>query len=175
MVQTKAQKAERTEAIEKLRELLEPGDTVYTILRHVSRSGMMRHISPILIKTGEHYVITRLVALATDSRMVYSGHDAIKVAGAGMDMGFSLIYDLTRNLFPNGFNCTGEKEYPRRCPSNDHSNIHTAEELEAAAPPGTCTAWFNSCFNIAHGTSRDFACRPWRHSDGGYALKQVWL
>lgn len=40
-----SQKAqERQEAIERLREILKPGDTVYTIIRHVSRSGMQRSI-----------------------------------------------------------------------------------------------------------------------------------
>lgn len=167
MTQTKTQKAERVEAIEKLRELLAPGDTVYTILRHVSQSGMMRHISPILIKNGEHYVITRLVALATDSRMVYSVHGAIKVAGAGMDMGFSLIYDLAWNLFPTGFDCVGRGgDYPARCPSNDHSNIRSPEELEVFQP-GACTQYFGDCENLD--------CNRWHHSDGGYALKQEWL
>ena len=44
---TKAQQAERDEAREKLRKWLKPGDTVYTVLRHVSRSGMMRTIQVI--------------------------------------------------------------------------------------------------------------------------------
>ena len=35
---------ERTNAIERLRAILPPGSTVYTILRHVSRSGMSRRI-----------------------------------------------------------------------------------------------------------------------------------
>src|SRR5476651_1853736 len=35
---------ERTEAIKHLRTLIKPGDTVYTVLRHVSRSGMTRGI-----------------------------------------------------------------------------------------------------------------------------------
>lgn len=35
---------ERQEAIQHLRELIKPGDKVYTVLRHVSRSGMTRGI-----------------------------------------------------------------------------------------------------------------------------------
>lgn len=35
----------KDEARKRLKEVLKPGDTVYTILRHVSRSGMTRHIS----------------------------------------------------------------------------------------------------------------------------------
>ena len=41
---TKAAEAERAEAIAKLREWIKPGDTVYTVLDSVSRSGMSRHI-----------------------------------------------------------------------------------------------------------------------------------
>jgi hypothetical protein len=36
---------EQAEAKAALLKILKPGDTVNTILRHVSRSGMMRHIS----------------------------------------------------------------------------------------------------------------------------------
>jgi hypothetical protein len=32
-------------------------------------------------------------------------------------MGFALVYALGRKLYPDGFDCAGE-----RCPSNDHSN-----------------------------------------------------
>lgn len=172
MAQTKAQREERAYAIERLKEIIQPGDTVYTILRHVSSSGMMRHISAVVIKDGEHYAITRLVALATDSKMVYAGTDAIKVAGAGMDMGFALIYDLSYRLSPDGFDCIGNGQdnlipsQRRRCPSNDHSNIWTPEALETCQP-GACTQFFGDCQNRE--------CVPWHHKDGGYGLRQVWL
>ncbi len=178
MPQTKLQKAERAEAIEELRKIIKPGDTIYTILRHVSKSGMMRHISVLVMNEGEPFPITNRVALATDSRVEYGAHNAIKVAGVGMDMGFSLVYDLTWNLYPDGFDCIGPSLEGRgRCPSNDHSNIHTIEELETAQGVGVCKSYFEACSNILHGleTRRDGKCRPWHHSDGGYALKQAWL
>ena len=34
-----------------------------------------------------------------------------------MDMGFHLVYELSRALYPAGFVCSGDK-----CNSNDHSN-----------------------------------------------------
>jgi len=34
-----------------------------------------------------------------------------------MDMGFHLVYSLSRALYPDGFACVGDY-----CPSNDHSN-----------------------------------------------------
>jgi hypothetical protein len=46
---TKAARAERDEAIAKLREWIKPGDTVYTILDHVSSSGMSRAIRVVLL------------------------------------------------------------------------------------------------------------------------------
>ena len=45
---TKAKKAEQAEAIARLREWIKPGDTVYTILDHVSSSGMSRAIRVVL-------------------------------------------------------------------------------------------------------------------------------
>jgi hypothetical protein len=41
---TKADKLERDKAITQLRDWIKPGDTVYTILDSVSRSGMSRQI-----------------------------------------------------------------------------------------------------------------------------------
>lgn len=41
----------------------------------------------------------------------------LTVGGCGMDMGFHLVYNLSRVLFPSGFECIG-----KGCPSNDHSN-----------------------------------------------------
>ena len=132
---------ERTEAIETLRAHLRPGDTVQTILRHVSRSGMTRSISTILIgKDGTPWDVSGLVARATGSTFDRD-RGGVKVQGCGMDMGFSLVYDLSRTLWPDGHRCAG-----KRCRSNDHSN-----------PP----------YPKPDGRSK--------HTDGGYALRQVWL
>jgi hypothetical protein len=40
---------DRGSALEHLHDWLKPGDTVYTVLRHVSRSGMLREIGVILL------------------------------------------------------------------------------------------------------------------------------
>lgn len=56
---TKEQEAERAAAIAKFRELVEPGDTLYTILRHVSRSGMQRSISVVVIAISAAMVRSR--------------------------------------------------------------------------------------------------------------------
>ena len=103
---------QRDEAIAGLRERIKPGDTVQTILRHVSRSGMTRAISPVV--NGED--ISWLVARASDYR-VNQKHGGLTVEGCGMDMGFDVVYNLSWVLFKEGFDCIGE-----RCPSNSHSN-----------------------------------------------------
>ncbi len=112
----KAKERERLEAIEKLREILKPGDTVYTILRHVSQSGMLRAIDTAIFKDNEPWNIGYLVAKATGSKL-HPKYDGISVGGCGQDMGFHLVYSLSYALFPDGFDCIGE-----HCPSNDHSN-----------------------------------------------------
>jgi hypothetical protein len=93
---------EKSESIETLRKLLAGDDkpVIYTILRHVSASGMSRDISLIYIKNGEPYHINYSAAKATGDRLVSrNGHDAIRVHGCGMDMGFHIVYGLSSVLF----------------------------------------------------------------------------
>ena len=113
---TRAQTEERTNAINKLRELLPPGTRVYTILRHVSRSGMKRHISAVVHTEDGNDDITWLVARACGDKIADDG--GIKCSGAGMDM----VHNLSYALYPDGFECTGVDDPRLRCPSNDHSN-----------------------------------------------------
>lgn len=148
---TKAQRTEQAAAIERLREWVKPGDTVYTILRHVSRSGMSRSISTVIDGEEGPNDISYMVARALGNRMDRDRGGVI-VGGAGMDMGFHLVYNLSYCLWPNGFECVGagdeSKHWTRTgCPSNDHSN---QRELPMVA--GSMV-----------------------HSDGGYALRHRWL
>lgn len=74
--------------------------TVYTILRRVSASGMTRHISLKIAQGGEIYDITYNVAVALGEKLHdINGFNTIKVNGAGMDMGFHLVYSLSSVLF----------------------------------------------------------------------------
>jgi hypothetical protein len=113
---TKAQKAEQEEARQRLREWIKPGDTIWTTVRHVSQSGMTRDISCYLIEENEPRWLSWLVAKACGYRFNRK-HDAVRIGGCGMDMGFAIVYDLSRVLFADGFECIGQG-----CPSNDHSN-----------------------------------------------------
>jgi len=110
---TRKSDAERQEAVEQLRGMVKPGDTVYTILRKVSRSGMSRQISVVLDGMND---VTWLVARAIGWTMADSG--GLKVSGCGMDMGYHVVTVLSRALFPDGYVCIG-----KGCPSNDHSNF----------------------------------------------------
>lgn len=93
---------EQTEAISKLKKLLKPGDTVYTQLNHVSRSGMSRAISVFVIKNSKPRDITYLVGEALDYKE-HRTHPGLNVGGTGMDMGFHVVYSLGSVMFPKGF------------------------------------------------------------------------
>lgn len=116
---SKQAQTDRDDAIRQLTEVygVKPGDTIYTILRHVSRSGMQRRISLVVAGLpGEHpSQIDHLMPHIAGYRVHPDG--GIVAPGAGMDMGYALVYDLARRLWPDGFGCIGEG-----CPSNDHSN-----------------------------------------------------
>ena len=142
---TKRERAERDEALAKLREWIKPGDTVYTILRHVSRSGMQREIGVVLMRENGDLHPNYLVAQAIGAKL--GKRDGIIVGGCGMDMGYHIVYSLSSALFRDNFECIGKGDDRgafSRCPSNDHTN-----------------------------GDRDYS--PHKHSDGGYALRHRWL
>jgi hypothetical protein len=74
---------------------------VYTILRHVSSSGMSRDISLLVADSDESISdITYYAAAAMGNRLIErNGFRAIRVNGCGMDMGFHLVYNLSSVLF----------------------------------------------------------------------------
>lgn len=120
---TKATKAEQDEALERLRGWVKPGDTVWCVLRHRSASGMYRAIDFYTITPDREraegvsigwlsYNIAKALGMRFDEK-----HEAVGVSGAGMDMGFHVVYTLAYTLWPDGFRCTG-----KNCPSNEHSN-----------------------------------------------------
>ena len=149
MSTSKRQSLEREEARKELLTILKPGDTVYCILRHVSRSGMQREIS--LFVNGSHvdkfpdqgirnidWYAERVLQMRRGKR------DGLVVGGCGMDMGMHIVMNLGYVLFPDGFTCTGRDEHPNMCPSNDHSN-------------------------------GDRNYEPHQHTSGGYALRHRWI
>jgi hypothetical protein len=116
----KAQVAQdQEEAIAKLRELFahhyrEGAPVIRTILRHCSQSGMSRDISLVYVNdAGNLQNITYWAGLALGWTLTdRNGSRAIKVGGAGMDMGFHLVYTLSRVLFND--DTTGDAGYRLR-------------------------------------------------------------
>jgi hypothetical protein len=125
MTKAEEKAAEQKAAVRELRKIVKPGDTLHTILRHVSRSGMSRSISVVKVdKRGGIRQLDYLVAIALD-RKVDDHREGIKIGGAGMDMGFALVYEISAKLYgygnPRGYRCLGD-----RCPSNSHVNDRNA-------------------------------------------------
>lgn len=89
---------EKVNALTELRALCPPGTTVYTVLRSVSRSGMTRSISPLVMVDGEPRNLTWLVSKALGWPVRQDFNDGVRCDGAGMDMGFHLVHSLSYAL-----------------------------------------------------------------------------
>ncbi len=152
--ETKAQKAEREEAIERLRGMLAPGATIYCTLKHCSRSGMQREISLHAVQDGSIVWLSGLAARAIGDR----------------------LYNLSHTLYGAGFGCIGRDDAKRlRCPSSDHNNgdrdytphgsgqtRNTALTPDLFQPVLDQSKWGANV--VSH-----------YHTDGGYALRHEWL
>lgn len=93
---------ERAEAISWLRERVKPGDTIYTVLRHVSRSGMSRRIDLFKLDCQDGKPVKLwLSGMASRAGLGSMARDCngIRVDGCGMDMGFHVVYNLSVTLF----------------------------------------------------------------------------
>jgi hypothetical protein len=156
----KYSKQEQEEARERLLGLLTPGDTVLCVLRHVSSSGMMRVIQLVMMKDNEPrylgYNAATLLGMTYDNK-----REGVKVEGCGMDMGFHLVYSLSRVLFPEGFGLwpLGGEHMPKvgtymRPTTKDHAAEMVAQGFKFYGRNGDTSGWDN---------------------DGGYALKHRWL
>ena len=97
MSRKSAKADEKAEAANELRKLLKPGDTVYTVLRHVSGSGMSRRIDLYVIRDGAPRYLSGYVGRALEYRRHKDG--GLVVGGCGMDMGFHLVYKLGATLW----------------------------------------------------------------------------
>lgn len=96
----KTKTAERQEAVTELKQLLSKGDTVYTVLRHVSRSGMSRVMDLYIMRDNQPRRITWSAAKALDwGYSTRPGNEGLKVGGCGMDMGFHAVYTLASVLW----------------------------------------------------------------------------
>lgn len=99
----------RDDDAEYLRQMLPPGTTVYTVLRHVSRSGMDRVVSCYVMgKDGNGECAPHWLPSPRIARVLGPGwrddpkRDGNHVGGVGMDMGFHLVYTLSYALYGKG-------------------------------------------------------------------------
>lgn len=151
----KYSKEEKAEALACLRKLCTPGTTVYTKLNHVSRSGMSRSITPmVMIDNEPRYMAWSVAVLFNQSRDKYDG---IRVDGCGMDMGFSLVYTLSRILYSEGFGVEMKKQ----------GEALPYTPLTQALAQEMYIHGYRS-----HG--RNGNASGW-DDDGGYALNQRWI
>ena len=94
----KATEEDRQEAIKELRKIIKSGDTVYSFVSHVSNSGMFRVISFLIIKKNKPVDIDLYISRIC-GYLVNKNHSGLSVSGCGMDMGFSVVYNLSRAIF----------------------------------------------------------------------------
>jgi len=91
----KITKAEYNQSMENLKGWIKDGDTVYTILRRVTKSGENRDIGIVVFVKGQpvhpNFSVAKVLGLPFKT-------DGVRVNGGGMDMGFSLVYDLGRAM-----------------------------------------------------------------------------
>ena len=91
--------------IKDLKRLMGRNHEIRTIVRHVSQSGMTRRISCYIVSKGEIHCIDYLVSRIIGWKQHKDG--GVVVSGCGMDMGFHLIYTLSRVMYPKGFAVQG--------------------------------------------------------------------
>jgi hypothetical protein len=120
--------AEKAEALASLRKMLKPGQTVYTVLRKRSASGMSRVIDLVIAYRQQELIYPKLPDGRTDwdatptkklgapqirsigflaskagvGERWDSDWQGIRIGGCGMDMGFELVYRLGYRMWPNG-------------------------------------------------------------------------
>jgi len=93
---------EKQQAMEFLRKVVREGSTIYTVLRHVSHSGLTRSISVYTIVDNEvvylDWYVAKVIGWKRDEK-----HDGIIVTGVGTDVGFEIVYNLSYCLFGDGY------------------------------------------------------------------------
>lgn len=95
-------KGREAETLDQLREWMPKGSTVYTILRHVSRSGMRRSIGLVVFKDG-YALHPNYRTCEVLGRRQSKDDDGVICDGGGMDMGFDLVYSLAHKLYGDGY------------------------------------------------------------------------
>lgn len=143
----------RKQTIEESKGLIKPGDTVYTLCESVSSSGMTRRIKCFIVVDGQIRDITYRVHVVSGYRI---DGGCLIVQGCGMDMGFSVVYDFSSNLYREGFGVEGKSANgkPYRPATQKAAKQAVKRGVVFSGRNGNASGW---------------------DTNGGYALKQSWL
>lgn len=93
---------EKNAALKTLRKYCKPGTTIYTIHRHVARSGMSRCIDLYVYRNNKPIRLSHCTATVLEEKLDRKWA-SICVSGCGMDMGFDLVYRLSHALHGTGY------------------------------------------------------------------------
>ncbi len=88
---------QRDTAIKKLSETIAPGAAIYVLLRRKNKLGTCRWLEFYHIHDGQLKCITWDVSLAIQGEYCRE-HDAVKFTGAGLDVGYASVRDLSDAL-----------------------------------------------------------------------------
>jgi len=92
----------KLKALLQLKKLLPPGTVVYTILRHLSRSGMTRVVDMVFVHRELNEICRVPPRPLEELDFPYKWerkHEGWKVEGWGFDAGFELVYMLSKLLY----------------------------------------------------------------------------
>lgn len=88
-------------AFEYLHKIIKPDETVHCLVKYVSQSGMSRRISFFVVLDNKRIqCIDWYIAQLTGFKR-HAKHEGLVIGGCGMDMGFHVVYTLSRAMFYN--------------------------------------------------------------------------
>jgi hypothetical protein len=97
----KRSEEEVTNAKNLLWERVERGAKVYTILRHVSKSGMQREISFVVAYRGDIVSLDYYVGVVLGLK--HGSRGGLIIRGCGMDMGYDMVHSLSSVLYQDWY------------------------------------------------------------------------
>lgn len=100
--------SDQIQSLDQLRQWLPKGTRVFTILRSVSRSGMLREVSVVVFRAGDARPIHPNHHVCQVLGLRRGKSDGVVLQGCGMDMGFHLVYELAYALYGNSEALTQE-------------------------------------------------------------------
>ena len=107
MAKTKVVQEDVAYAMDRLLSYAPQGRRVYTVLRHVSRSGMSREISLFVADARGGIICIDYYVKTVFGRKI-GKHGGIVIRGCGMDMGYALVHDLGEVLHKSGYSLNHE-------------------------------------------------------------------